>query len=239
MQIKIWYSPASPRASVTIHSWDQNGQVWDVPGTLQPDGITFTFSLSGTTEDQRDVSFKYRFNKNQWEDDAWIRTVPTTDVTELWTQDFSARCAIQPPGAPATFPTVTVHAITRQRFNGGAVYVWPQTTPPGPLYYRTLRDDATQTSSFAIPLTNTWKAGFYFKLVGPGGTPAFSDFEADSANRFWQPSDGADVWVKSGEPDVQSQPMVPVAVGVDFVFPRAFGPPASTYRILPETSMTP
>jgi 1,4-alpha-glucan branching enzyme len=225
MQIKIWYRPASPRASVTIHAWDQNGQVWDVPGTLQPDGITFAFSLSGNTQDQRDVSFRYRFSGNQWENSAWIRTVPTTDATELWTQDFSARCATEAPGGPATFTAVTVHAITRQRFNGGAVYAWPQTTPPGPLYYQAQRDDTTQTSSFVIPLTNAWTAGFYFKLVGHGSDMRFGDFEADSANRFWQPSDGADVWVKSGEPDVQSQPLVPVTTNVDFVFPQAFGSP--------------
>jgi len=90
---------------------------------------------------------------------------------------------------------------------------------------RTQRDDATQTSSFAIPLSDAWRAGFYFKLVGPAGNPPFGDFEADTANRFWEPTDGADVWVKSGEPDLQSQPMVPVATNVDFVFPLAFGAP--------------
>jgi 1,4-alpha-glucan branching enzyme len=225
MQIKIWYRPASKIPSVAMHAWDQNGQVWDVPGTLEPDGLNYTFLLSGATQDQRDVSFRYRFASNQWEDGDWTRTVPTTDAKELWTQAYSGRCALQAPGAPVAFPFVTIHAITLSRFNGGAVYVWPQSTPPPPLYYQSTRDDPTQTSTFVVPLTGGWSNGFYFKLVGHGSDMKFGDFEPDNATRFWQPSDGAEVWVKSGEPDVQSEVIVPYVANVDFVFPLAFGTP--------------
>ena len=76
-------------------------------------------------------------------------------------RDSGTRCTSHPSNR-------TIHGITRQRFNGGAAYVWPQTTTPGPLYYQATRDDATQTSPFVIPLTDAWKAGFYFKLVGHG-----------------------------------------------------------------------
>jgi len=226
VQIQIWYSPAAVRSAVFIHAWDQNGKVWDFAGTLSPDGASWGFVLSGTTEDQRDVSFKYRFDASVWEADSWIRTVPSLDATELWTEDFSPRCATEAPGGPATFASVTVNAISEHRFNGGAVYVWTPPSNGGTLVHQSARNDAASTSSFVIPLTNALQSGFHFKLVGPGGQPPFSDFEPDTANRFWNPSDGANIWVKSGEVDVQSQPIAPVSVGVDFFFPLSLGTPS-------------
>ena len=124
MQIQISYTPAVPRSTVFIHAWDQNGGVWDIAGTLAPDGVTWGFALSGTTKDQRDVSFKYRFANNVWEPDSFTQTVPSVDATELWTEDYSARCATQAPGPPGTFSVVTINAITEHRFNGGAAYLW-------------------------------------------------------------------------------------------------------------------
>jgi 1,4-alpha-glucan branching enzyme len=221
MQIQIWYIPAVTRSAVFIHAWDQNGKVWDIAGTLSPDGASWGFALAGTTEDQRDVSFKYRFDAGVWEDDTWIRTIPSTDAAELWTEDFSPRCATQAPGGPATFPSLTVNAISEHRFSGGAVYVWipPENNPA--LFHQTARDDASNTSNFTIPLSGALQSGFHFKLVGASG----QDFEADTANRFWSPSDGANIWVKSGAVDVQSQPIPLVEVGVDFFLPTIFGTP--------------
>src|ERR1700729_3708934 len=95
MQIQIWHTPAVTRSTVFIHAWDLNGGVWDLAGTLAADGVTWGFALSGTTKDQRDVSFKYRFANNVWESDNFIRTVPSLEATELWTEDYSARCATQ------------------------------------------------------------------------------------------------------------------------------------------------
>jgi len=77
------------------------------------------------------------------------------------------RFAIRAPGGPAIFSAVTVDEIRRLRLDGGAISLWPRTTSPRPLYYQTPRDDATQTSSSAIPLTNTSEVGFHFRLVGP------------------------------------------------------------------------
>jgi 1,4-alpha-glucan branching enzyme len=225
MQIQIWYSPAEPRSAVFIHAWDQNGKVWDLPGSLAPDGTTWGFALSGTTQDQRDVSFKYRFGAGVWEADSWIRTVPSLEATELWTEDDSPRCATVAPGGPATFSNVTVNAISEHRFNGGAVYVWTPSSDSRTLFYQSARNDASNTSSFVIPLTDGLKSGFHFKLVGPAGQPPFSDFEADTANRFWNPSDGASVWVKSGQVEVQSQAITSISVGVDFFFPLVLGTP--------------
>lgn len=219
MQIKVWYKPAAPRTSVFLHAWDQSGGVWDLPGIPTADGKSFTFLLTGSTVDQRDVSFKYRFGASDWEDAAWTRTVPTLDATELWTLDFSARCATQAPGPPAKFDNLTVNAISSKRFKGGSVFLWTPATN-GRSSPQTARDDNTNTSQFAIALDDTLRGGFYFKLVGPTG-----DFEENSANRFWQPSDGEQVWFKSGQPQVQSQAIVPVDVQVTFLFPPVLGTP--------------
>src|SRR5260370_38443110 len=103
MNINIWYRPAVSRDSVFIHAWDQNGLVCDIPGAPLPDGKSFQFIISGATEDQREVSFKYRFGPDDWESDNFIRTVPSLSATELWTVDFSSSCAASDPGSPATF----------------------------------------------------------------------------------------------------------------------------------------
>jgi 1,4-alpha-glucan branching enzyme len=219
MQIQIWFTPAVPRSTVFIHAWDQNGGVWDLAGTLAANGVTWGFALSGTTQDQRDVSFKYRFANNVWEPDTFTRTVPSLDVTELWTEDYSARCASQAPVPPATFPTVTINAITEHRFNGGAVFTW---VPPnaGTATNESARNNAAETSTFVIQLTPALQSGFHFKLVSAAGV-----YEPDNAIRFWTPSDGPNIWVKSGEVNVQSTPMAPVQIGVDFFSPLALGTP--------------
>jgi 1,4-alpha-glucan branching enzyme len=219
MQLQIWYNSAVPRSTVFIHAWDQNGGVWDFAGTLAPDGATFGFALSGTTKDQRDVSFKYRFANNVWEPDSFTRTVPSLDATELWTEDYSARCATQAPGAPATFSTVTINTITEHRFSGGAAYIW---VPPnaGAPTNESSRSNAANTSTFVIQLTPALQSGFHFKLVSATGV-----YEPDNAIRFWTPSDGPDIWVKSGEVNVQSTPMTAIQIGVDFFAPLVFGTP--------------
>ncbi len=219
MQIAISYTPASPRSSVFLHAWDQNGGVWDIAGTPAADGKRFSFVLTGSTRDQRDVSFKYRFGASDWEDDIWTRTVPTLDATELWTQDFSPRCATHAPGPPADFTTVTLNAISQTRFKGGAVFVWTSGSA-GRTFAQTHRDDTSNTSQFAIALDDTLRAGFNFKLAAPSG-----GLEDNTANRFWQPSDGDQIWVKSGQPDVQSQAILPVAVEITLIFAPVLGTP--------------
>jgi 1,4-alpha-glucan branching enzyme len=219
MQIQVWYRPAASQSTVSIHAWDQNGGVWDLAGTLAPDGVTWGFALSGTTKDQRDVSFKYRFANNVWEPDTFTRTVPSLEATELWTEDYSARCATQAPGPPATFPTVTINALTEHSFNGGAAFIW---VPPnaGTLTNESARNNTTNISTFVIGLTPALQSGFHFKLVSSAG-----DYEPDNTIRFWTPSDGPIIWVKSGDVIVQSTPMTPLQIGVDFFSPLALGTP--------------
>jgi 1,4-alpha-glucan branching enzyme len=241
MQMQIWFAPAAPRSTVFIHAWDQNGGVWDLAGTLAADGVTWGFALSGTTKDQRDVSFKYRFANNIWEPDTFTRTVPSLDVTELWTEEYSARCASHAPGPPATFPTVTINAVTEHRFNGGAAFIW---VPPnnGTATHESARNNAAKTSTFVVELPPALQSGFHFKLVSAAG-----DYEPDNAIRFWTPSDGPDIWVKSGEVNVQSTPMTPVQIGIDFFAPLALGSPSLRLQdlvgdfddtIIPDTTTT-
>jgi 1,4-alpha-glucan branching enzyme len=99
------------------------------------------------------------------------------------------------------------------------LFVWTSASD-GVKFPEAQRDDSTRTSSFTVPLADVRRSGFYFKLVDPGG-----GLEPDSANRFWQPSDGAEVWIKSGQVDVRSQAIFPLAVDVDFIFPPVLGTP--------------
>lgn len=69
-------------------------------------------------------------------------------------------------------------------------------------------------------MTAALQSGFHFKLVSTAG-----DYEPDNAIRFWTPSDGPDIWVKSGEVNVQSTPMTAMQIGVDFFTPLAFETP--------------
>jgi 1,4-alpha-glucan branching enzyme len=64
------------------------------------------------------------------------------------------------------------------------------------------------------------QSGFHFKLVSAGG-----GYEPDNAIRFWAPSDGPDIWVKSGEVNVQVTPMAALQIGVDFFSPLVLGTP--------------
>jgi hypothetical protein len=160
MDITVWYRPAVPRGPVFIHAWDQNGLVCDIAGAPSPDGRSFRFTISGTTQDQRDVSFKYRFGPNDWERDDFIRTVPSLSATELWTVDSSARCATSDPGPSPIFASVTVHAISERRYKGGQLLVWTSASD-GVRFPEAQRDDSTRTSSFTVPLADVRQSALF------------------------------------------------------------------------------
>src|SRR5689334_7534614 len=130
MNIDVVYQPATARNQVFLHAWDQNGLVCAVPSVRSEDGGSFQFTITGSTQDQREVSFKYQYEGFDWESDDFVRTVPTLSATKLWTFDYSARCLTAEPGTQAQFPTVTIHAISRRRFLDSQLYVWV----PGPNY---------------------------------------------------------------------------------------------------------
>ena len=126
MNINVVYQPVTARDQVYLHGWDQNGLVCHVPGARSENGRSFQFTITGATQDQRDVSFKYNYpsESDEWERDDFVRTIPTLSATQLWTYDFSPRCLTTDPGTPAQFPTVTVHAISQRRFLHGRLFVW-------------------------------------------------------------------------------------------------------------------
>src|SRR5947209_7376664 len=109
MDITVVYQPVMGRDQVYLHAWDQNGLVCHVPGARSENGRSFQFTITSTTRDQRDVSFKYQYpgESQEWERDDFIRTVPTLSATQLWTYDFSSRCLTTDPATRAGFPTVT------------------------------------------------------------------------------------------------------------------------------------
>ena len=187
----LFISRIEARQEVWLHDWDQNGLVCDAAGMRSADGGSFQFTISSSTQDQREVSFKYRFEGFDWESDDYIRTVPTTSAKKLWTFDNSARCLTAEPGTQAQFPTVTIHAISRRRFLDSQLYVWV----PGPNYSLKVAErqqprlDAV-TTSFEVRLDEHLRDGFHFKLIGKGSNNDFSDWEPDSSNRVWRPSDG-------------------------------------------------
>jgi hypothetical protein len=223
MNITVVYQPAKARDQVHLHAWDENGLVCHVPGARSGDGRSFQFTITGATQDQRDVSFKYQYpgESEEWERDDFIRTVPTLSTTQLWTYDFSPRCLTADPGTRAPFPSVTVHAISQRRFLHGQLYVWVPGTDVKLMVHESRADESTATTTFVVPLDDRLRAGFHFKLVGAD----FQDFEPDYSNRVWRPSDGAEVWIKSGQVDLRSQAITLLSIPVDFIYPSALGTP--------------
>ena len=75
------------------------------------------------------------------------------------------------------------------------------------------------TTSFEVPLDEHLRDGFHFKLVGKGSQNDFSDWEPDFSNRVWRPSDGEEVWIKSGQVDVRPEVIAPQNIPIEFIYP--------------------
>jgi hypothetical protein len=228
MNITIVYIPEQPRDQVAIHAWDQDGMVRSQKGERALDGRLFRFLLAGQTIDQREVSFKYHFltEDDRWESDEYVRTIPTRTATSLWTFDYTARCLVLDPDPTAAFPTVTIHVIIQRRYRGGQLFLWsPDGTqqPPTARCSETQRDDTAATSTFVVSLSDWMRDGFHFKLLGSANN--FGDFEPERANRVRRPSDGANIWIKSGQVDVRSQPLALVSTSVNFLHPQSMAAP--------------
>jgi len=223
MNITVAYQPATAKNQVYLHGWDQNGLVCHVPGMRSNDGLSFQFTITGSTQDQRDVSFKYNYSGQDWEPDAFIRTVPTLSATRLWTYDFSPRCITTDPGTHAVFPRVTIHAISQRRFLNGRLYVWVPGTATSLTVAESQPSRDGVTTTFVVPLDDRLRDGFHFKLIGAGNN--FHDFEPDSSNRVWRPSDGPEVWIKSGQVDVRPEAITLLNVPIDFIYPPSLGTP--------------
>jgi 1,4-alpha-glucan branching enzyme len=221
MEVRIHYEPARSRRLVRLHAWEPAGHVWDLEA--QPDAHgRCEFELAGETRDPRLVCFKYRFpgEESEWEPDDYIRHVPTRAAQqEIWTYDYTPRCLLQAPDTGPPPNAITFHVVTRRRFAGGSLYVWRPDGEEGERerFPETGRDDPLATSDFAIPLRPWMERGFHFKLVSRDG----NDWEADRSNRVWRPSDGAEVWMKSGQVSLRPQPLQIQTAPIDLIYPRS------------------
>jgi 1,4-alpha-glucan branching enzyme len=226
MNIDVVYQPTEARQRVSLHYWDENGLERDAVGTRSADGRSFQFTITSSTQDQREVSFKYKFEGFDWERDDFIRTVPTLSATKLWTFDYSARCLTAEPGTQAQFPNVTIHAISRHRFLDGKLYVWVPSSNPGPdpePMPNTSSSVEDSETIFEVQLDDHLRNGFHFKLVGKGSQNDFKDYEPDFSIRVWRPSDGPEVWIKSGQVDLRPEAIALEKVPIDLVYPPTLG----------------
>ncbi|EKU98241.1 hypothetical protein Lepto7375DRAFT_7504 [Leptolyngbya sp. PCC 7375] len=214
MQLLIHYQPAQSREIAFIHAWESAGKVWDLKGTKDTDG-NFLFTVPDVNlSDLRDFHFKYRFSEKDWEPNTYERQLPTTDSQEVWTFDYTARCLTQAPGTNADFNQITIHVISRNKYANGQLFIWQPDTKHKTTLSLDSRDDASNISTFIVPLQDWMRNGFHFKLKTEGG-----DYERDRVNRVWRPSDKDNIWIKAGQLDLRSQPLELITETLDLLYP--------------------
>lgn len=217
MSIRVHHRPIGSGLSWHLHAWQfaWNGMgVWDPAGTATGALVSFPFP---SVRDPRALPFKYRSTSSTsgqtvWEADDYVRQLTRVSAKDAWTFEYSRRVLYRDPAGGARFSPgdmLTFTVITRARFRGGQIYAWNPYVAAGPSAYfgETSRDDAAGTSTFQIRLADWMTDGFHLKLVGrdPSGNTLW---EPNSSNRVWRPCDGAQLWLKSGQCDVRSQPLV-------------------------------
>ncbi len=217
--------------SWNLHAWTNTStgtHAWDRDGTTNGPRVDFPLP---EIADLRKLQFKYNnvnpaTNAVAWEADSFNRRLWMMPSGEIWTFEFSARIAYTNPfPVDAQFKVgdvVTVNAITQKQFRGGRVHVWNPYLPgtASVQFPETARHDATNTSTFQVTLTEWMLHGFHFKLMSPKTSPNGSDvWESDAAIRVWRPGDRTTVWIKSGEPDVRSEPLVLTPFRVEVLYP--------------------
>lgn len=227
----VHHAPLQTGATWNLHawqlSWDGNA-VWDPTGT--PDGAEYDFAFPEVT-DPRWLKFKYRATPSGsavsiWEPDDFVRQLVQSQSTEIWTFPQSPRILYRTPapaGSNFTAGTLlTLHAITRSRFAGGRIYSWNPYDPSNPsaFFPETTRDAVNGVSTFTVALAPWMATGFHFKLVGPDcGNQTV--WEPNTSNRVWRPCDGATVWIKSGQCDVRSTPLILSPVELEVLVPAS------------------
>ena len=61
-------------------------------------------------------------------------------------------------------------------------------------------------------------SGFNLKLMQPAANDQGAVWEPDASNRVWRPSDGASLWLKSGQCDVRRTPLALTPVVLEVLF---------------------
>jgi 1,4-alpha-glucan branching enzyme len=230
MSTKVHHQPIGSGLSWKMHVWESawNGSsIWDMKGTIN--GATLDFQFPDVP-DARYLQFQYNSadpstGQMTWEASSFIRQVFLKAPTEIWTYEFSGRVLYQNPfPAGVTFKAgdaLTVHVITQNKFRGGQIYAWDpyDSSNPSAFFPETARDDATFTSTFNVVLADWMTSGFHLKLM----SPVTNIWEPDTSIRVWRPCDGKEIWLKSGENDVRSQPLTLTTFPLEVLYPAALG----------------
>jgi 1,4-alpha-glucan branching enzyme len=228
-------------------AWDGNN-VWDTKGTSTEDVVDFQLP---DAQDSRKLQFKYHTTapatgRNGWEADDFTRRPFLTSPTEIWTFESSPRILYQNPCPSGVIfrrgDALTVRVITQNAFRGGRLYVWnPYDPNVQPAYFsEAARDDPNGVSTFNITLTEWMTSGFNLKLMQPAANDQGAVWEPDASNRVWRPSDGASLWLKSGQCDVRRTPLALTPVVLEGLFSgKLSDPPQLALQDLVEQSVFP
>jgi 1,4-alpha-glucan branching enzyme len=231
MSTIVHHQPVNATLSWNLHAWESawdGTSAWDVDGTAN--ATTFDFQLPNVP-DLRLYQFKYNSvspttNSTVWEPDSFVRQSFLPAPAEIWTFEFSPRILYKNPfPAGVVFnagDVLTVNVITQQQFAGGQIYVWdgynPSNTPI--CFPQVARDEVNFISTFNVTLAPWMTRGFHLKLKSPGTGPNGSDvWEPDVSNRVWRTCDGNALWLKSGQYDVRSAPLLLTSFPVEALFP--------------------
>jgi 1,4-alpha-glucan branching enzyme len=249
MTVLVHHQPIDTSLALSLHiwrvAWDGNS-TWDLTGTPNGGIVDFAFPDVG---DPRTVQFKYRAlkpnNDSDWEPDDFVRQFAQAPQSEVWTFAQSRRILYRNPfPLAAQFGvgvTLTFHVISKARFRGGRLYAWNpyQKSVPASYFAETARDDATSTSTFAVPLQDWMTAGFHLKLVGTDGQ-GHEVWEPDASNRVWRPVDGTSLWMKSGQCQLQSTPLALASTTLEVLLPASLAaPPTLTLHDVVECEVFP
>lgn len=234
MNTVVHHQAADVTKTWNLHAWS-DARVWDLQGQVSGNIIDFQFPED--ISDLRKVQFKLRSADDKgtyWEDDVFTRHIRLVNAAEIWCFPSSPRLLYEEPFPPGVNyragDTLTFRVITRNRFKGGNIYVWnPYVANQAALRFaETARDESTYTSTFEVPLQDWMTHGFHFKLVE--GSGANADWESDSANRLWRPSDGDSMWIKSGQVNIRKTPLVLTPVLVEVLYPATMPAPPQLDR---------
>jgi len=219
MGITVHHQPVNNAASWNLHvwqsAWDGN-IVQDTTGV--PNGNLVEFQLPDSP-DPRKLQFLFH-SMGTWEDGSFTRRLFLTTPAEVWTFENSARVLYQDPFpvgvAFQTGDALTFQAITQSAFRGGRLYAWNPYDPTAPsaFFPQSARDDVNGVSTFRVVLLPWMTSGFHLKLM----QPATGAWEPDASNRVWRPADGAQLWIKSGQCDVRSQPLALTPVALEVLY---------------------
>ena len=250
MGIIVHHCPTNNSVPCNIHiwqaAWDGN-IVLDRKGTAQGNVVDFELPDS---PDPRKLQFKFYYTSSAsdqtWEPDDYIRRLFLISPAEVWTFDSSPRILYRDPfPAGVAFnagDVLTFQVITQSAFRGGQIYVWSPYDPgvPQAYYEESARDDAHAVSTFKVTLQPWMTSGFNLKLMQPAKGNRGEVWEPNASNRVWRPSDGASLWLKSGQCDVRSQPLALTPTTLEVLYgANLSSPPALTLQDLVESSNFP